>query len=243
MNSPETSFFDINTYHHVENDFFDSNSNEFSCEDINRNMSDISMSEININNMDLPSNVTDINIYQDSSRNLRKFEVKKSECFILRKDYSLKSFKSRVWQFLKCKLMKECRRYNIKIQIYSPNCRKFTHNINYEENVQFLDFKINQILIIFCENGSKRTNNVALKKLNRIPEMKQLLTKTYEQIIEEYVNSDECVRDYERLIQKNPEKANDLRLLSDENGKFFFPKFIKEAKGKKKIMENKRRKK
>ena len=238
MNSTETSFLNINTYHQVENDFFYSNLSEHTCEDINQNMSDVNMSEININNTDLPSDVTDINIYQDSSRNLRKFEVKNSECFILRKDYSLKSFKSRVWQFLKCKIMKECRKYNIKIQIYSPNCRKFTHNINYKENVQFLDFNIHQILIIFCENGSKRTNNVALKKLSRIPEMKQLLTKTYEQIIEEYVNSEKCAEDYKQLKKKNPEKANDLKLLSDENGKFFFPKFIKEARGKKKIMKN-----
>ena len=122
-----------------------------------------------------------------------------------------------------------------KIKFFSFNYKKFTIVVSYYKNKNWLDEKIKNLLILGDEPNQEKNikalNSIYKRKIEGLNEIKNILEKTYRNIIEQFYLSDEFIifKNDKRVIELNKYfiKIMNISLL-EKNG---FIKFLELRKG------------
>lgn len=144
-----------------------------------------------------------------------------------RKDYLIKQIKTRVGKYFIQILNSKCKN---KFHFYLPDSKKFTRNSNITKNKKWFTWSIKQILLKY-DKKTKKSNKSIISKMELDPrnfnDILIILSKTYEELIIDYFNSEKFEKDVNKFDQERREKF--ISFCGTDKDCFIY--YIKNTKG------------
>ena len=182
----------------------------------------------NLNNDLIKKEIKDIN--QNKNNNINNN---------IRCDSLLIKFKSTIGKWFinrinnKIKNLKDNSIIKRRIKLYSLNYKKFTLKVTYNQNKEWLKYKMKDLLLLGDEdNQAKNQKNInIIYKKKELNEIKNILESDYENIIQEFYLSDEFnkLKNDDKIKELNNNFIKIMKIsLLDNNG---FIQFYETRKG------------